>query len=621
MLEPGNRTLLFDALRPPDGHRLDFCVGTTFSLDLMTLLTVPLAFSWFDLLDENEKSRTNSLELLGSLRRYAPRVVMFCQAGRISIPRSHNRLSVHLERAVVGCRSPGGGVFHPKVWVLRYVADDGHAAFRMLCLSRNLTVARSWDTLLALDGTTAPGRDVEDSAPLADFLMALPGLARHIDAGLREGVEKLAAEVRRVVFTTPPGVEALRFWPLGIKDHSEWPFESAGDRMLVVSPFVTRSCLERLSSRHKEATLVSTDMALSSLDRRPAGYQRFWMLNPDATPELTPIDEEGSGASLAEAVQLGDLHAKCYVSEHGRTALVWTGSANATDAAFSRNVEFLVQLTGSRSDLGIDSLMTHETDTQRLVDLLQDAGERVAIAPDPFRDEIEKAIEATRTALVDADMRAQITARDGDRYDILLRATEGDVKMPGDATVTCWPITLNDGHAQNVNTLTGPVAQFDDVSFEALTSFFAFRIELRSHRGVTPQDLVLNLPADGMPANRVERVLREMVRTPRQFVRLLLLLLGDGSVDPAQLGALVAGSSGDGRLSPDEASQSMPTQGLLEQLLRTLDRTPDQLVHVAAMLKDFGHRDPGETVVPPGFDEIWGPIDTIWKQRTACDAK
>ena len=616
MLEPGTRTLLFDALRPPDGHRLDFCVGTTFSLDLMTLLTVPLAFSWFDLLDEGDKNRTNSLELLGSLRKYAPRVVMFCQADRISIPRSPNRLSVYLERAVVGCRPPRGGVFHPKVCVLRYLADDGHAAFRMLCLTRNLTLARSWDTLLALDGTILPGRDVEDSAPLADFLTALPTLAVKMDAGLRDGVEKLATEVRRVKFEIPTGVHALRFWPLGIEGHRDWPFDSAGDRLLVVSPFATRGCLERLSTGRKGATLVSTDMALSSLDRRPTGYERFWMLKPDAMPEPTPLDEDGTVSLPAEAVQLGDLHAKLYVSEQGQTALVWTGSANATESAFARNVEFLVQLTGPRSGLGIDSLMKHEPDTQKLVDLLRDAGDRVAAAPDPNRDEIEKSIEAVRAALLDANVSAQITARDGDRYDIVLRASEDTVTMPGDALVTCWPITLNDRHGRDVHIQTGPVTQFSDLAFEALTSFFAFRIELRSCR----QDFVMNLPVDGMPTNRGERLLREMVSTPRRFLRLLLLLLSDGGIDPTQLGTLVAGPSNGGHSAEDE-HQSMSTQGLLEQLLRTLDRAPDQLAHVAAMLADFGHHVRGDAIIPPGFDEIWGPIDTIWKRRAPSSSK
>ena len=46
-----------------------------------------------------------------------------------------------------------------------------------------------------------------------------------------------------------------------------------------------------------------------------------------------------------------DLHAKLYVADDGWNAHLWTGSANATDAAFgeNENVEFLVQLTGKKA--------------------------------------------------------------------------------------------------------------------------------------------------------------------------------------------------------------------------------------------------------------------------------
>ena len=45
MLEPEERSLLFDALRPPLGYQLDTAVGTTYSLDLLALATVPVAFT------------------------------------------------------------------------------------------------------------------------------------------------------------------------------------------------------------------------------------------------------------------------------------------------------------------------------------------------------------------------------------------------------------------------------------------------------------------------------------------------------------------------------------------------------------------------------------------------
>ena len=45
MLDPRERSVLLETLRPPDGYRMDSVVGTTFSLDLLALLTVA-ALSW-----------------------------------------------------------------------------------------------------------------------------------------------------------------------------------------------------------------------------------------------------------------------------------------------------------------------------------------------------------------------------------------------------------------------------------------------------------------------------------------------------------------------------------------------------------------------------------------------
>ena len=48
MFEPGQRRLLHDTLRPPEGYGFDCAVGTTFTLDLLALLSVPLAFTFRD---------------------------------------------------------------------------------------------------------------------------------------------------------------------------------------------------------------------------------------------------------------------------------------------------------------------------------------------------------------------------------------------------------------------------------------------------------------------------------------------------------------------------------------------------------------------------------------------
>jgi len=87
MLDPHERTLLRDAFRPPPGYTLDRALLTTFSLDLIALLTVPVSFTVFQLQDRRGPLAADPLALLEALRRYARRVTVFCQAGRTYLPR------------------------------------------------------------------------------------------------------------------------------------------------------------------------------------------------------------------------------------------------------------------------------------------------------------------------------------------------------------------------------------------------------------------------------------------------------------------------------------------------------------------------------------------------------
>ena len=174
MLEPNDRRLLLESLRPPPGYELDCAIWTTYSLDLLTLLTVPLAFTFFDWEDEEGRPTADPLALLEAVRRYADRLSVFCEAGAMNVPNAHRLLFVHLEQSVVEVAAPWGGSFHPKVAVLRFTAPDKPVRYRLLCLSRNLTFDRSWDTMLVLDGElTKRKRAFAENHPFGDFFMLL----------------------------------------------------------------------------------------------------------------------------------------------------------------------------------------------------------------------------------------------------------------------------------------------------------------------------------------------------------------------------------------------------------------------------------------------------------------
>src|SRR5438093_1332174 len=71
MLAPDDRALLLDGLRPPAGSRLERAVGTTFTLDLATALTIPLAFAGHALSTTPDPIAVMEalLSLAGKLRR------------------------------------------------------------------------------------------------------------------------------------------------------------------------------------------------------------------------------------------------------------------------------------------------------------------------------------------------------------------------------------------------------------------------------------------------------------------------------------------------------------------------------------------------------------------------
>ena len=132
MLEPRDRSLLLDQLRPPVGYKLDFAIGTTFTLDLVALLGAPLAFALLDRTDREGRLAPDPVALIEALRRNADKFIVFCQAGRIAVPPVDRSLLTMLERNVVEVTPRTGGVFHPKVWALRFLGPDGDVRYRFV---------------------------------------------------------------------------------------------------------------------------------------------------------------------------------------------------------------------------------------------------------------------------------------------------------------------------------------------------------------------------------------------------------------------------------------------------------------------------------------------------------
>ncbi len=626
MLDPNTRRLYLDALHPPEGYRLDRAIATTFSLDLLTLLMVPLSFAMFEC-ESTDQALKDPIALLEALRRTTDKLAVFCQRGRIAIPSADQLLYSYLEPMVIEAMpSSPAGVFHPKTWLMRFVAEDGPAVYRFLCLSRNLTFDKSWDTVLVLEGTLQQRKiGYGRNRPLSDFIAHLPKLAcSPVSEAMAQEIEAISDEVRRVDFKPPAGFEdEIAFCPAGIPGHRRFAIKGRVDRLLIVSPFLSSRVLRRLAKDQGKHVLVSRVDSLDELrEKERSQFHEILMMDEAATSleettEETMGDKEANEKEEVEPEDLGlsGLHAKLFVAEAGWDARLWTGSANATHAAFSgHNVEFMVELHGKRSKIGIDQILAHNDHATTFRDLLRSyVPPKEPIPPqDPEMRRLEEKVDSLRRELVASDLQLSVRQVAGEgAHDLVLRVpTQKPHTLPSEIEGRCWPITLRSGHARGLSTLfNGEGITFSGISTVSVTSFVAFELTARSGEKKASTRFVLNLPIEGIPADRDDALLRSILSDRNRFLRYLIFLLSEGDLEQGWLA--------DPRWHADSATSRGTTSllsgsHLVERLVRAYSRRPEKLDRIAVLVDDLCKSEEGRELLPDGFEELW---QTLWEAR------
>ncbi|MER5337829.1 phospholipase D family protein [Micromonospora sp. NPDC002717] len=575
LLPPDGRTLLTDVLRPPAGYRLDRAVATTFTLELDSLLTAPLAFAAHALRDQDDP-----ISVMDGVRRCADRIDVFCQAGQIAPPPGNSGLLLLLEQAIHPVRRPRPGkLFHPKMWLVRYVGDDD-PLLRLVVLSRNMTNDRSWDVCLSLDGVIGT-RTRSQNVPVVKLLRHAIDLATQpVPKQRRAAVEELLRDLHRAVWQLPEGFfqDELYFHALGVPGVRRPDF--TGTRHLVMSPFVTVDGLGVCAPGDGHLTVIGRQ---EELDRLPEGTLdgcQVLVLNDLAALDL---DDESGPARLT------GLHAKTYVVEYGRRARVMVGSANATDAAFTGNVELLVELVGSRDRLGIDAMAGESAGLRAILD---DYERRDLAEPE---DEVGRQLEEYLRDIATVPFRASVRTRD-EPHELRVRAAEKLSPPPGGRLMVAL-LTRPD----LVTDLPGDVV-FSGLSTTEITRFLlltAVAGDGTSRRAVAIASLT------GDPSDRLDRVLAEQVNTPEKFLQFLMLLLGFGVSADA---VAVAGADGVAGLWRRGGT------GVLELLLGALADRPAQLDELAGLVRQLAATDRGRAVLPEGFLDLWQHVDQVRRE-------
>lgn len=588
MLAPDNRRLYVDALAPPIGYRLDEGIATSYSLDLTSLLTVPVHLALAQAEPSADIER-NAIALLQALRRISSKITVFVDAGRINAPAERHVLFGLLEPMIVEARAPNGGAFHPKIWVLRFeaTAEDQPPVLRLLVMSRNLTADRSWDLSLLLEGRIR-NRVSRKNRPLAQLVSRLPDLGRDASGPVRERTARLAYEIERTEWELPEGFDDVQFHLLGF-DRKPLRLE-ASDRLLVISPFVTKPALERLAQTTGEpVALISRAEELDGLAPNvSADFLETFILDDAASTE---------GGEETPPPSLTGLHAKAYIAKRGRDTHIYVGSANATSAALldGRNVEILAELSGRRSRVkGIDDFISKDGMGSLLVPYRRSELRQ----PDPMEAEAQSALDAARDALATVEMDLRFEASDLGWVGTL-RPSQA-VELPGIAQIVTRLVSLaGDASTTIEGSLWGGALSLPPCQAAHITGLVAF--DLHASAAPLTHSLVRNLPVYGAPEDRDAQILRLVVNNEDRFLTLLRGLLAD------QDDVVLRGASplNDGTRNASSSSFQEATAGLLEEIVRAHAHRPERLAEIEALILDLSRADDAAQVIPPAFMQIW----------------
>ncbi|MFI2294469.1 hypothetical protein [Isoptericola sp. NPDC019571] len=593
MLGLDQTALLLDGLKPPPGMEIDAAVGTTFTLDLTALLAIPVAAT----LASDEQDGPDSADLLEVVRRHADRTVLFCQAGAISVPPKYRAALTFVEQSVVEARKPTGGIFHPKVWVVRF-ASAGSYRHRVLVMSRNLTFDRSWDVVVRLD-EEPDAEQAMDNGGIVEFVRALPSFAaRDLTEVQSNLVADLGDTLATATLAVPAPFESGSFAPF-LSGRDGQPFRHSCDHALAISPFLsedaTHSFVDTATSR---ALVISRPAALDASADGVRSAQRVLRLKDavldaertiDDTFDTTGLDDSGCGAML----QLRGLHAKTYVQDHGDQASCWIGSANLTAGAFSTNVEMLVRLTGPVGDVGVDSLLSPSPQKNNLSWFVEDHPLPVT-GKDSDAEEGVSELEGHAFDVASGEIMLTLTPA-GEHWDAVLGITPW--QLPAGMSVRARLLSLR--KEQGVEVVQG-TASWPAIPMSSITPF----VVLEARGGGHVRHVLVRAQLAGDPEDRRRSVIANAIASRDDFLRYLAALLG------AEQGF---GSAGLGEEFFTGGWIGGGSSRVLENLLVTASRNPGRLASLDQTLKQLRNRADVAEIVPEDFHQLWEAVYAVRK--------
>ncbi len=494
-----------DLLKPPSGYKVEFAVGTTYSLDLEALIGVPIALCLSEEMEDTFIQ--NPIAAIEGIRRASNSFMVFCEGGQIKVPENLNHIYSLMEDSVYEVALPNNKSFHPKVWVVKYTSEK-EDLYRLIVLSRNLTFDRSWDMVVAIEGR-AYSKKNKQNKPLKDFMEFLIQYTDNEDK--KEKLKELISEVEHVQFETNNKYYTdFKFHPIGIKNYNKNSTEifNTYHNLMIISPFLSKSIVNELNNlalSYAPKTLITRKSEITKLDSNILKEMDVYALKDIIVDGEESLGEDGDGEYKKQ-----DIHTKFYArtkySEHN----FYIGSANCSNNAFNGNVEFMINLTYKKRGFRIDDLLDDlfgkedkENPFEQITEMIPQSEEKYDIP-----NELEKVIKQ----LCRGKIKATVVECEDD-YKVIVKT---DV-LRDDVNYYISPLGRNIYVPMNYTTI------IDKLNLIDLGNFYKVKVEKDGEK----VDRVIKIYTDNIPDDRNSEIFKSIINNEFTFLKYISFILSD----------------------------------------------------------------------------------------------
>ena len=598
MLHPKqNRIDYGDQLIPPAGYTLQRAIGTTYSLDLEALMVLPVALFYSQPLDGDPAELR--YDMLDAITKAAEKITIYCQKAQIKVPHKYHALLAYWENGIEEVQMAHyDQSFHPKVWIIKYIHPEFPPVYRLLVTSRNLTFARDWDVAFSTDGAVGE-EDVKLNMPLIDFLKELD---KH---GKTPIEEDFYSDLQKVKFDKDLGkFNRLRLHPIGVKDLLGKQFlnpvstAKGWEDLLIVSPFVDNTTLKTLSKIcGTKPYLLSRKEEMDSIDLEL--LLKFKCFQFSKLIEYSELNEELNESDGSDSIQ--NLHAKLFVTQQENKISWFLGSANCTDPAQGRNIEFMVELRGdSLPGIRPKDIFNQLTNPEKAdgVTLFEpyDSENRNDIT-EWKKNEIE--LRKIRHALALLTIKGKaIQIEGGTAYDLVIEIDASLLEMPAGFNVKIKPISEeNKKPAFLIGGQINLIKQFTGYAETRLSPFLEFEICCNDSKC----SFLLMMEIE-LPTGRFNKIFSSIIDSSDKFLKYLSFLITGEETAVIETGTNKPGVTNGGYTH--SLFDQLP---IYEKLLIASSRYPEKLAAVDKLMQRLKDESPKnhESIISEEFEEFW----------------